>query len=265
VRTIQRAMATLACAALASAALAAGCSQASPSASAAASVAGTQAPSVSVEQPCDTDRTLGPDGTFPLEAGTYAWVRPRTGIEFPTICLTVPDGWVSDGRFTYGPREGENIPPVAVQFWDVGQVYRHPCKWLGTLFDPGPTVDDLADALLDVPLRGASEPRPVTLDGYEGRYLEWSVPPDMETNAQGEFLTCDVEPSDGVHYFESWTGDPAGWGGDRYHQGPGQLDRLWILDVDGVRFVIDAFSMPEATEEEIDELMEIVSSITFDS
>jgi hypothetical protein len=39
-------------------------------------------------------------------------------------------------------------------------------------------------------------------------------------------------------YFESWTGDGTA-GTDRYQQGPGQIDRLWILDVEGRRLVID--------------------------
>jgi hypothetical protein len=104
----------------------------------------------------------------------------------------------------------------------------------------------------------------VSLDRYSGKFLEWSVPADIETDEHGDFVTCDTDPGDGQHYFESWSGDENGWGGDRYQQGPGQLDRLWILDVDGVRFVIDAFSMPTSTEQEIDELLTVVNSITFE-
>ena len=128
-------------------------------------------------------------------------------------------------------------------FWDVGMLYGHPCKWQGTLFDPGPTVDDLAAALVDIPLRNASQPIDVTLDGYAGKYVEWTVPTDIETDEQGNAVDCDTDG--GEHFFESWIGDQSGWGGDRYHQGPGQVDPLWILDVDGCplrdRRVLDAF------------------------
>lgn len=192
---------------------------------------------------------------MPLAAGTYTWVKDRPGIEFPAIRFTVPDGWASDGRFTYRVPPGSDEIPVSMMFWDVGMVYGHPCQWPGTLFDPGPTVDDLAAALVDRPLRNATQPTDVTLDGYDGKYLEWSVPADLD------FEDCDT--AGGEPAFESWIGDLAGWGGDRYHQGPGQLDRLWILDVDGVRFVIDAFSMPSATEAEIAELISVVESIRF--
>jgi len=39
---------------------------------------------------------------------------------------------------------------------------------------------------------------------------------------------------------ESWTAN--GWSGDRYQQRPGQVDRIWILDVDGERLVVDLLS-----------------------
>jgi hypothetical protein len=190
-----------------------------------------------------------------LDAGTYMWVLDRPGIEFPPIRFTVPDGWGSGGRFTYRIRPGIGETPVAMQFWDVGKLYGHPCKWRGTLFDPGPTVDDLAAAIVDIPLRDAIQPSDVTLGGYSGKYLEWSVPADID------FSDCDMDG--GEHFFESWIGDPTGWDGDRYHQGPGQVDRLWILDIDGVRFVIDAFSMPSATDPERAELVKVVESIGF--
>ena len=70
-------------------------------------------------------------------------------------------------------------PTVAIQFWQVGQVYGHPCQWQGTLSDPGRSVDDLADALKDIPLRNATPPVDVVLDDRSGSYLEWSVPADI--------------------------------------------------------------------------------------
>jgi hypothetical protein len=144
-------------------------------------------------------------------------------------------------------------PTVAIQFRQVGQVYGHPCQWQGTLSDPGPSVDDLADALKDIPLRNATPPVDVVLDDRSGSYLEWSVPADID------FVARDTDGPD--HYFESWTG---GDGGDRYQQGPGQVDRLWILDIDGARLVIDAFDMPSATAAERAELLEVVGSIRFE-
>jgi hypothetical protein len=75
-----------------------------------------------------------------------------------------------------------------------------------------------------------------------------------------DFSKCDADGAE--HDFKSWTGK--GWAYNRYHQGPGQVDRLWILDIDGARLVIDAFSMPSATAAEREELLNVVESIRFE-
>lgn len=182
--------------------------------------------------------------------------------EFPAFQITAPEGWqVLSGWIVNRPRPGSIVPPVAVQFWDVDRVYGHPCQWDGTLFQPGPTVDDLANALVDVPMRNATTPIEVTIDGYAGMYLEWSVPADLEVTGLSEFPACD-STSEGNNDFVSWTGK--GWATDRYHQGAGQVDQLWILDIEGSRLVIDAFSMPYATADEREEILAVVESITFE-
>ncbi len=190
------------------------------------------------------------------------WMRGPVG-GLPAFLIAVPDGWASAFSITR-PRSGYEIPHVAVLFWDIDRVYGHPCQWQGTLFQPGPTVDDLAEALVDIPLRDATQPVDVTLDGYAGKYLEWSVPAEIETEPHGEFTSfagCDVT-GDGDRAFESWTGKAGG--SDRYQQAAGQIDRLWILDVDGTRLVIDAFEMPYATAAEREELTEVVESTRFE-
>lgn len=198
-----------------------------------------------------TATTLGP-GDQMLDAGTYRIVGHP---ELPPILISVPDGWQNlDGWAVRLRHPGEDVAVVAVQFWDVQQVYGHPCQWRGTLLQPGPTADDLAEALVEIPLRNATQPVDVVMDGYAGKYVEWSVPADMD------FAECDT---DGVEpYFQSWTG--AVWASDRYQQSPGQVDRLWIVDIEGSRLVIDAFEMPSATVHERDELATVVESIRFE-
>jgi hypothetical protein len=196
-----------------------------------------------------------------LEPGTYRLSPSVVGARFPSIDISVPTGWSGGGWLLSRPRAGHDIPPVAIQFWNVDRIFGHPCQWQGTLVDPGPTVDDLAAALADVPMRAATTPSDVTLGGTSGKYLEWSVPADM-TMEDGNFLDCD-RTSEGTRDFVSWTG--IGTGTSRYHQGPGQVDYVWILDVGGSRLVIDAFSMPYATEAELAELRAVVESIKFGS
>lgn len=200
----------------------------------------------------------------PLEAGTYRIDLQHLAegsAAFPAFSVTVPEGWATIGGWIVNhPRPGVNFPPVSVQFWDVDEVFGHPCQWDGTLFQPGPTAVDLADALVDVPLRNATQPIDVTLDGFAGKYLEWSVPADL-VGSDGAFPACDLT-SDGYHDFNSWTAK--GWADVRHQQLAGQVDRLWILDINGLRLVIDAFSMPYATAADLEELQGVVTSIKFD-
>jgi len=215
--------------------------------------------------------SASPDATIPtltdedaLDPGTYRIDLDRVlggADEYPSVVITVPDGWHHREWLVNRPRSGHDIPPVSIQFWDVQLIYGHPCQWKGTTFLPGPTTDDLADALVDVPLRNASDPTDVTLGGYSGRYLEWSVPADQEFDADGAAVGCDADIDVRIPEFRSWLGRDTS---TRYQQGPGQVDRLWIMDLDGTRLVIDAFSMPYATAEERAELTEVIESIRFE-
>ena len=65
----------------------------------------------------------------------------------------------------------------------------------------------------------------ITLDGHSGLYLELHVPRDIKLS--------DCAPGQ----YNVWVSDP---GGGRYLQEPGQVDRLWILDVDGNVVVLHA-------------------------
>lgn len=192
----------------------------------------------------------------PLDAGTYAFdLGLRSAGKFPSVLVTLPEGWANDDGWIVAPIEPAGYI-TGLLLWDVVDVYAHPCQWQVPRVHPEPTVDDLVAALVEQPLRDATEPVDVTLDGYHGKRLEWSVPDDAD------FTACDVRDPGGEPTFESWTA--TGWSSDRYQQGRGQVDRLWIMDVGDARLVIDAQFMPEATEEQIAELMEVVASLRFE-
>jgi hypothetical protein len=140
---------------------------------------------------------------------------------------------------------------MAIMIWGVTDVYSHPCDWAGNTSTPGPTVADLATALRSIPMRNASAPEPVNVGGFDGLYMQWSVPDDID------FADCDLGS------FESWTGDITG--SDRYQQAPGQVDRLWILDVEGQRIVINAFYLQGTPPEDRHEIDDIVGSFRFDT
>jgi hypothetical protein len=198
-----------------------------------------------------------PSGTQDLKAGTYAFGPLFDASEkpFPNVLITVPDGWSSYEGFAVlslsgTPRE------LAVSVWNVVDVYTNGCHWLGPMIHPGATVDELAAVLAARPLRNATAPVPVSLGGYQGKYLEWSVPADIqfhEESADHGFSDCDGS------LFKSWNDAQ----GDRYQQGPGQVDRLWILDIEGHRLLIDATYMPGSTAQDRADLAQVVNSIAF--
>jgi hypothetical protein len=198
-------------------------------------------------------------GTQVLDLSSRA--REHTGLgrsHLPKIALTVPDGWFNyDG---WALLKGRGVSPLLVGFWDVAGVYPTPCKWAGKpLIDPGRSVDGLASALARQPRRNATAPTDVSLGGFRGKYLRWSVPTDIafdeKHRSKALFPGCDEQT------FQSWTAN--GWAGDRYEQAPGQVDMLWILNVHGERLVVDSSYLPEATAAERAELARVVHSIRF--
>jgi hypothetical protein len=197
---------------------------------------------------------LGP-GREQLKAGAHvldlvAREQPGSGpAHAPKIEVTVPAGWFNYKGIAVG--QGRRLPHTTfVFFWHVAQVYPTPCNWKGkAMVDPGPSVGGLATALARQPLRNATTPTDTVLADYQGKYLELSVPKTIN------FSHCDQG------YFESWTAD--GWASDRYQQRPGQVDQIWILKVHGVRLLVDAAYLPEATSQDRAELERVVDSIRF--
>ena len=178
-------------------------------------------------QPTSTPASAPPEGL--LEPGPFPIVVVD---EVPlTVTVTVPaaDWYGVSGGHTLLKRDSAEPPGGAgfIVFTGDLDVYGNPCTWATSRPDPptGPTVDDLVAALLLQPARDATAPTDITVDGYSGKAIELSVPADIN------FATCDLGE------YRSWQ-DPDG--NARYHQGPGQHDLLWIVDVAGTRVVIDA-------------------------
>lgn len=184
--------------------------------------------------------------------------RVLGGGTYPAYSVDAPDGWSSlGGKFVVS----HGAVVIGLSVWDVSEVPSDPCQWLGNLSDPGPTVDDLVGALVAQRSRNATTPTDVTLAGHSGKYLEWSVPDDMIVTGDADFEGCDVEPSNGHLDFISWLNSS---GGSRYQQVAGQVDRLWVLDVDGQRLVVDATYSPDATAVDRAELEQVAESLLFE-
>jgi hypothetical protein len=183
--------------------------------------------------------------TTPQATSTPA-ARPydmNTGGTSPiVVSVMLPDGWGGNGWYV-------SKNNAALGLYPVENVYGDPCHWSGSLPDPpvGPTVDELADALARQPTRRATA-TDVTLDGFSGKLVRMSVPADIH------FSECD----DGL--FGSWS-EAGSDTPSRYHQGPGQLDDIYIIDVDGTRVVLDAGYFPDTNPSTRAELDDIIASI----
>jgi Tol biopolymer transport system component len=199
-----------------------------------------------------TSAPLPPGGL--LEPGTYTLDRTTVppanspGFDSVRVTFTVPSGWEAWdlGVLTPGETEG-------VTFWNVSTVPADPCHWQRGGPQVGPTVDDLATALANQSRRHATTPRDVTLAGYAGKHLTLTVPAHIEYGLD-EFSSCDQG------YFVSWDETPSS-SFERYHQGPGQVDELWILDVRGFRLVVDASYWRDTPTRDRAEIHRIVKSV----
>ena len=108
------------------------------------------------------------------------------------------------------------------------ELYRRACDWTGTGFEPGPSVDDLANALVSLEDFETTAPVDVTVSGYEGKRVALTVPMD-----------ADVDPAADPHS-ASCHGGKFSLSSDRWYQSTGQSDDMWILDVDGERQLVVA-------------------------
>jgi hypothetical protein len=117
-------------------------------------------------------------------------------------------------------------------------------------------VDELVAALTAQASRDATEPVDITIDGYAGKSITLHVPDGAA------FEGCD----DGN--FGYWASIDPQFGDDglspsRHAQAPGQIDTLYILDLDGVIMLIDTSYYAGTSEEDVAALEAIVESGTF--
>ena len=179
------------------------------------------------------------------------------GEPMPRYTVTVPGGWSGyQGECGFVVRDGEGFT-AGLSAWIVGQVPTDPCRNSSTLATPQDGVDGLVKAILEQEGRNATNPVDVSLAGFSGTYLEWTVPAEAQFTDGDEYhaVGCDNQN------YLSWNGRT---GGTRYQQVPGQVDRLWILDVGGKPVVIDASYAPDAPAAAREELAAIVDTLRFE-
>jgi hypothetical protein len=184
----------------------------------------------------------------PVAPGRYALSVPEAGPSALLPVVSVPEHFAvldgGSGLMVGDVDDGTAQADYRVLWmWEITSVYAHPCEAGRGIVPVGPSVADLAEALAGQPLRAGTAPVPVTVGGYPGMYVELSVPQDVDPDA------CPGGR------FNSWPG--------RWQQGPGQVDLVWIVDVEGDRLVFDASHGPAADADDVQQLKDMVATATF--
>jgi hypothetical protein len=191
-----------------------------------------------------------------LAAGTYRipqWdtscsqhqpgCSPSSAHDAVLITLTVPGGWAGIlGTIWLAEQENRAPDGAGLLIGRGAWLLTDPCTKDNHAIPAdvavGPSVDDFAKALADHPLLDVTDPVDVSLAGYSGKYVDLQVPADLSM--------CEVyRPFDpGI-----------------YAQGPGHRWHLWILDVDGLRIVVQSTDYLGTSAKHRTELQAIVDSI----
>lgn len=188
-----------------------------------------------------------------LAAGTYLSDGPSP----IRSTITVPEGWIACGRTdraierirgvgadAFGVCAGAD-DPRSLEVFFIDNVVNDPCDRARALLDPpvGESVDDLVNAISNLPGFEATDPIDITRDGYVGKQFELTAPTepacDLDSNGLGTWSTPDR--TNGV--------------------GPGEVNLLRIVDVEGTRTVIAGAYQPTSTADEIAEVRAIFDSI----
>lgn len=228
-------------------------------------------PEASAAEP-SVEPNPSPSADAGLPLGPFAWVVPaRPPVppdDGPAITITIPaPGWSCPdlGGFCalVKGEDVDNVPESALLFESTTAgflVYGDPCQWeSSTPETPATSADEIVAALAAQPSRDASDPVDVTVDGYHGRMVTLHVPED----AGGGLGTS------GFSFEGCNGGEFASYGLDgfdeprRWHQGPGQIDDFWVVDVDDAVVVIMASYRPDTPADRIAEMRTMAESATF--
>lgn len=154
--------------------------------------------------------------------------------------------------------------------WPAGtgfNVYGDPCQWSTTIPEtPATTPDEIAAAFAAQASSDATAPVDVTVGGFAGKTITLHVPMSFDLpNASREekFADCD-DFTFRFYGIEGETGKAEDTQSGRGAQGAGQIDELWILDVNGAIVILDATYGPAAPADLVEELRTLAESATFE-
>jgi len=185
----------------------------------------TSSPTPTDESSVPTEETELPDGVLPLpasdggEAASLGAGRYRIPLtDTLAFEVDVPDNTSAHDNGTFLATADFVLKTEAA-----GGKYgvpRDPCT--DQSIDPvGPTVDDLVQAITDLPIYEMTRPEPTELGGATGTYVETRIPRTYDASqCEGGAVQLPANPTTVV------SGPPP------------YIGRWWILDVDGQRVVV---------------------------
>ena len=196
-----------------------------------------------------------------LPPGTYFLDRRGCCSDFKRIIFTLPAGWKTSDRLVHKHLGEPN--EMAFSVWIIRDIYADPCRWEESARGPideihpevheaeGTTFTRSEGGLINQAHRG-DLPRALTVVAFGGEpaaRIDLSVPVDLDIS------TCDEGE------FRSWIDV-----NDRpnSHHSSGQLDSVYMVDVDRAPAVVDVSHMPGISEEELRELHSILASMLVD-
>ena len=208
----------------------------------------TATPSATTSPASGATATPLPYSTDPvaIQAGTYR--IPDSVWSLVDFTVTLPDGWTVQYGHVYQqhPDTPEEFGFYAVM---VDAIYADACEGTtGELMEVGPSVDDLANALLQQSGPEANGPIDTTLGGYPATRIDLTVPEGFD------LVACNME---GIG-FQIWYSQPT----DKYFVllADGTAS-VYILSVEGERQLFMTQQRSATTDEDLAELQAVLDSI----
>jgi hypothetical protein len=242
---------------------------------------GSPAPSASLASPNPTPEPSAADPTNEPTSSSSVWTGiPEgpfvvTGTGDPvqvTVNISSP-GWFPLAGLDAVTKDDDGLdPPESVGAallawaWPDGtgfNVYGDPCRWLTTIPEtPATTPAEIAAAFAAQASTDATAPVDVTVGGYAGKAITLHVPMSFDLpNASREekFADCDGDAF-AFYGLEGSETDHV-----RNAQGAGQVDELWIVDVDGSIVILDAALSPATPADLVEQVRTLAESATFEA
>lgn len=189
------------------------------------------------------------------------WLDGVNVVGLPVTITPPSPAWDPTLNFFAIERAGASDPPdgAAIMAFTYSPSWLVPgdaCNTESTMPDePSATVDELVAAFAAQASRDASAPVDITVDGHAGKSITLHVPDPIPADCDNDQFCSFVDP---------YQGAPEDAYCARTAQGPGQIDELWIVSVDGWAVIIDGAYYAGTPDAHVEEMRAIVDSIRFE-